>query len=231
MAKWMYRLGCGLPLALLLTSCEPPPADTQNQESEQSQPSPVASPAQMRITSAQEAEYLKNSQAAATALKQKLKAELTQSLQSQGTVASIAFCQGVAPAIAQQVATEHQLQIRRVSLKSRNPAAEPDAYEAETLEQWLAALAQDPAAERPAFAAQILAATDTAIESDKSHPPEMVFRYLEPLYIEKGCLQCHGSNLKPEVQQKLTQLYPHDRATGYQEGDLRGAVSVSITIH
>jgi hypothetical protein len=37
------------------------------------------------------------------------------------------------------------------------------------------------------------------------------------------CLTCHGTEVKPEVLTKIKELYPNDKATGYQEGDIRGA--------
>lgn len=36
--------------------------------------------------------------------------------------------------------------------------------------------------------------------------------------------------LGPGVADSLKELYPHDQATGYTVGDLRGAVSVKIPI-
>jgi len=41
-----------------------------------------------------------------------------------------------------------------------------------------------------------------------------------------GCLLCHGTNLSPEIGQALADLYPEDRATGFTEGDIRGAFVV-----
>jgi hypothetical protein len=40
------------------------------------------------------------------------------------------------------------------------------------------------------------------------------------------CLQCHGEALAPEVTQALAARYPDDRATGFREGQLRGALSI-----
>ena len=37
------------------------------------------------------------------------------------------------------------------------------------------------------------------------------------------CLGCHGTDLSPDVSRILADLYPVDRATGYSEGDIRGA--------
>jgi len=42
------------------------------------------------------------------------------------------------------------------------------------------------------------------------------------------CLQCHGmeEDLAPDVVEQLTKLYPDDTATGFSQGDLRGAFVV-----
>ena len=42
------------------------------------------------------------------------------------------------------------------------------------------------------------------------------------------CVACHGDRdtLDPAIQAILNEQYPHDRATGYSPGDLRGAFSV-----
>ena len=41
------------------------------------------------------------------------------------------------------------------------------------------------------------------------------------------CLQCHGTAIAPELAEKLSELYPEDKATGYREGDMRGAFVVT----
>jgi hypothetical protein len=43
-----------------------------------------------------------------------------------------------------------------------------------------------------------------------------------------ACLSCHGKkeDLDPEVLDQLNELYADDRATGFSEGDLRGAFVV-----
>ena len=41
------------------------------------------------------------------------------------------------------------------------------------------------------------------------------------------CLQCHGQSIAPDVREKLSGLYPEDKATGYREGDIRGAFVVT----
>ena len=45
-------------------------------------------------------------------------------------------------------------------------------------------------------------------------------------------MNCHGNqeNMMPDVKDLIAQNYPADRATGYKVGDLRGAVSIKISI-
>ena len=50
--------------------------------------------------------------------------------------------------------------------------------------------------------------------------------FMKALPTQKLCLTCHGSNIVAPIQEKLTELYPDDKATGYKEGEVRGAVVV-----
>ena len=52
------------------------------------------------------------------------------------------------------------------------------------------------------------------------------FRYMQAIEIKQPCLACHGQQISPQIQAKLTQLYPNDQAIGYQLGELRGAFSL-----
>jgi hypothetical protein len=44
------------------------------------------------------------------------------------------------------------------------------------------------------------------------------------------CLVCHGENIAPNIQAKLAELYPNDKAIGFNVGELRGAFSVTETL-
>ena len=52
-------------------------------------------------------------------------------------------------------------------------------------------------------------------------------RYMKALPTQELCLSCHGKENKvsPEVQAKLKELYPDDKATGYDSGQIRGAIT------
>ena len=61
-----------------------------------------------------------------------------------------------------------------------------------------------------------------------SEGDKRVVRYMKALPTQPLCLNCHGTEdkLSPEVKAKLTGLYPQDKATGYGEGQIRGALTV-----
>jgi hypothetical protein len=55
-------------------------------------------------------------------------------------------------------------------------------------------------------------------------------RYYRPLVMNGLCVQCHGpsESLTEDVRAALAERYPDDDATGYEVGDLRGLIRVSI---
>ena len=53
------------------------------------------------------------------------------------------------------------------------------------------------------------------------------FRFMKAIPTAPVCLNCHGTDLSPDVSRILADLYPMDRATGYREGDIRGAFVVT----
>lgn len=55
--------------------------------------------------------------------------------------------------------------------------------------------------------------------------PAVAARYMKAIPVEPPCLACHG-NPEGEVGDALRNGYPHDRATGYSPGDIRGAFYV-----
>ncbi len=51
---------------------------------------------------------------------------------------------------------------------------------------------------------------------------------MKALQMQQPCLACHGAadTIAPEVAEKIHMLYPDDKATGYVEGQLRGAITM-----
>ncbi len=147
--------------------------------------------------------------AAAKTLTESLGGQLKAAMADGGPVAAIGVCQQVAlPLTAAAGNSVDGVTLRRVTLKPRNPANQPDATDAAVLE----AMQAQPA---PEVAIRRVGET---------------IRYYQPLAIAEVCLKCHGdpATFPKELAAILAEKYPHDAATGYALGDLRGAIRVDI---
>jgi len=150
-------------------------------------------------------------QAAAQALGGALKAELEAAMTGGGPVAAMSVCQIKAPELAAALSEEQGMTLKRVSLRNRNPVmGVPNKWETQVLNEFEARKA---AGESPAT---LVYAATVANE----------FRFMQAIPTAAVCLTCHGTDLSPAVKASLAELYPQDRATGYKEGDLRGAFVV-----
>jgi hypothetical protein len=140
-----------------------------------------------------------------------LQTELKGAMQAGGPVAAIEVCNTQAMPITQKVASEQGLFLSRVSLKNRNSANLPNEWQTDVLEDF----------ERQKAAGK---AIDSLVWSETVNVNgEQEFRFMKAIPTGGICLACHGTALSPEVSQVLADLYPTDRATGYHEGDIRGA--------
>ncbi len=146
----------------------------------------------------------------------KLVTVLVSEIQKGGPVSAINVCKEEAPKMARAASEKTGWQIRRVSLGNRNPKAVPDAWEKATLEAFERRLAEGAEVTR-------LERAEVVVEDGQP-----VRRYMRALPVQKLCLQCHGTpeTLGAGVAPRLTELYPQDRALGYLEGQIRGAMSL-----
>jgi hypothetical protein len=57
-------------------------------------------------------------------------------------------------------------------------------------------------------------------------------RYLKPLVANSMCLTCHGDPaiIPPDVARAIAEHYPDDRGTGFDVGDVRGAITIQIPL-
>jgi len=140
---------------------------------------------------------------------------LKNSMKENGPVGSIDVCHIKAPAIAKELSLKHNWDVNRVSLKPRGATATPDAWETATL-KW--------------FEQQIAAGADPKklekFEIVRENGKE-VKRYMKPVMTAGLCLTCHGTDtqIPDAVKQKIAEVYPNDKATGYGTGQVRGAFS------
>lgn len=144
-----------------------------------------------------------------------LKAELGKAMQSGGPVAAIGVCSTQALPITRKVGAEQGVEIGRVSLKNRNPANAPNDWQTQVLEGF-----EQRRAEGADLASLHWSET---VETGEGRE----FRYMQPIPTAGICLTCHGTQLAPAVSEALAEAYPNDRATGFSEGDIRGAFVVT----
>ncbi|MDA3942882.1 MAG: DUF3365 domain-containing protein [Bacteroidetes bacterium] len=137
-----------------------------------------------------------------------LSAQLKSALQQEGVPFALSFCNVAALPITDSLAKLYQVDIKRVSLRNRNPDNAPTAMEKSLLQSIdkLAVASYDGL---------------TMVVRDQDENPVFV----QPIVVADNCLQCHG-NVKTQIGETnyelIKSLYPNDLATGYQVGDLRG---------
>jgi len=166
------------------------------------------------VTAAEQADQAA-AQEAIAAFAGALKAELTSAMQAGGPVNAIEVCNSRAPAIAEAVSLDSGMQLSRVSLRNRNPANAANAWQAGVLEEFET---RRKAGER----VDALAWQETV-----EHAGQREFRFMKAIPTAGLCLACHGEAIAPPVVEKIAELYPADKATGFREGDIRGAFVVT----
>ena len=149
----------------------------------------------------------------AGALTQTLGGNLMAAIEADGHVGAMEFCNVQAMPLTAQVTEEQGLEVKRTSWRVRNPDNAPDSLEVQALAHFAA---QAEAGEAPEPWVQAV--------------PAGGWRYYQPLPTGDLCLSCHGSpeQLGDGVQQALDRLYPDDEATGFNAGELRGLLRVSV---
>lgn len=165
---------------------------------------------------AEELALMTEARAAAMSLPPRLVTALNEEIARSGPEGAIPVCRDMAPKMAKEIVASTGWQLKRVTLKARNPQrATPDAWERRALEEFdrRAAMGENPAK---------LEKGEMVEQADGTR----AFRYAKALPTQPLCLNCHGAvdKLTPEVKARLAEHYPQDGATGYSEGQIRGAI-------
>lgn len=145
-----------------------------------------------------------------------LKRDLFSALAEGGPESAISVCRVKAPAIADSFSQMAGLEIRRVSLRQRNPQYAPDSFEIAVLEQFAATGSAEPQ-------------TYSAVTFDSADVRR--FRYIREIKVDRLCLNCHGDpgTFSEPLAAALARDYPRDRAVGYAIGESRGGFSITVT--
>lgn len=143
-----------------------------------------------------------------------LKGELKKAMKAGGPINALDVCNTEASPIAIKAAKEHNALISRVSLKNRNPDNVPNDWQRAVLEDFNARAAKGESVKKMGFADVV------------EHNGKKRLRFMKALPTGGVCLECHGTSIEADVQAKITELYPDDKATGYEKGQVRGAVVI-----
>lgn len=144
-----------------------------------------------------------------------LQTALKDAMKFGGPTKAIAVCNEKAPRIAAAHGKARGWKVGRTSLKYRNPDNAPDQWEAAVLLSF----------EQRMEAGEDISKMDFGefVELDG----RKVFRYMKAIPTGEICLNCHGGEtVKPEVEARLAELYPDDKARGFSVGDIRGAFTI-----
>jgi hypothetical protein len=151
---------------------------------------------------------------AVKALAAELKATLQTTLKSEGPLVAVSVCNTQAPLLSGKVSAEKSMRVGRTSLRTRNDANAPDAWETAVLEQF---------EERKAAGEAVTTLEYSEITGQNGN---RVFRYMKAIPTDDVCLMCHGQQVPEDLSAKLDELYPNDKARGFSKGDIRGAFTV-----
>ncbi len=99
--------------------------------------------------------------------------------------------------------------LKQTSLKFRNPANHPDAFEKKILNEF-----ETNGYPKGKGKGEIVTNNDGS----------KTYRYMLPLYIKPACLQCHGD---PKGERDISRKIKE----GYKEGEIRGAISIKLPYH
>lgn len=161
--------------------------------------------------------YQEESRAVAMPFMKQLGAENQKAIAEGGPENAIRVCKDIAPKMSGDISRKQGWKMTRVSLKVRNPLlGTPDAWEQKVLQDFEARIAKGEKPEAMEFAEVV------------NEPAGNSFRYMKAIALQPGCVSCHGSaeQIPDNVKARLAEDYPHDKATGYAPGQIRGAVSI-----
>ena len=163
------------------------------------------------------ADQATEARALASQMIQQLGAALKKELAATGPDGAVSVCRDIAPAIAGELSRKSGGRVARVSLKTRNPLlGVPDIWEQQGLAEF----------DRRAAGGEKVESLEYSETTDE--PGGRYFRYMKALPVQPLCLACHGTveNIPDQVKARLAIEYPHDHATGYVLGQVRGAVTI-----
>lgn len=165
---------------------------------------------------ADDAALLKDARLVAQSLPPKLLNVIEVEIAKRGTAEALVAYSHLSPKVLAEASEETGWEIRQISPRNRNVKGLPDPWETGVLAEF----------ERRISAGELPAKIDKGeivLEGGKR-----VYRYMQPIMMQRVCMECHGPEdaINPGVRERIKELYPADRATGYTDGMMRGALTL-----
>lgn len=142
-----------------------------------------------------------------------LEPELKKAMKSGGPVHAIDVCHKNAPQITADLEKKTGWDLKRTSLKVRNPNNAPDAWEKAVLEKF---------EQQKVHGADPKKLEYGEVVNENGHK---VFRYAKAIPTGNVCVVCHGQHVANPIMERIKTYYPHDQATGFKPDDIRGMFS------
>lgn len=161
--------------------------------------------------------FVEQSRKVSTQLILQIGGEMRKEVEATGPMRAVMVCKYTAPEVASSISRMNGMRVSRVSLKPRNPAlGYPDPWEQNVLVEFERRAAKGEKTDAMEFAEAV------------SEPTGIFLRYMKAIPTGKVCLACHGpvEQMSEAVKAQIANEYPHDRAVGFAEGSIRGAVTV-----
>ena len=139
---------------------------------------------------------------------------LMSAINQQGSAYAVKFCNIKANHLIDSMSNALNAKIKRVSDKPRNANANANPRELEIIQK---------------YKKMILNGEEIATVIDETENTHIGYY---PIMTNQMCLQCHGiktKHINEETSNRISKLYPKDKATGYDINELRGIWVVAMT--
>ncbi len=146
---------------------------------------------------------------------QALGSQLMKIVNKEGPAVAVSFCNLVAYPILDSLNYGIDVNVRRASVKTRNPKNKANGIEEKIIRSYQQQLVKQ----------ESLTPVIKELSQDE-------LLYAAPIQTKNSmCLNCHGatdSEISKNTLAKIHSLYPEDNATGHKVGDLRGIWSITF---
>jgi hypothetical protein len=197
-------------LLLITSACNPEKKQADQQDKD-------AATQTKQLTTEDSAMYMAKSKEMIQMTMKTLGGNLMAALNEKGVAYAANFCKLQADPLVDSLQKSSNVQIRRATLKPRNPQNMADSLEESILMAYM----------------EQLKAGQSELKPKLIQTAEGDVHFYAPIKIPADmCLKCHGTigqTIQTEDYNTIKELYPEDKAVGYKTGDLRGLWKIGFS--